>query len=175
MKRLSSEIVHKNPWWEYKHDTYELPTGAIGNYYYAETRGVSIVIPRLADGTFLLVKQFRYLAQRESWEFPGGGLKSGQTPAEAARAELQEEAGREAVTLVPLGEIEPANGFIKDRTYLWLADVGIGIAPKPDESEVFSDFKVVTASQLEDMIAAGDIWDGQSLAAWCLAKAKRLV
>lgn len=175
MKTLSSEILHKNPWWEYKHDTYELPGGDVGNYYYAETRGVSMVIPRLADGRFFLVKQFRYLTQRESWEFPGGGLKFGQTPEGAARAELQEEAGLEAKSIVLLGEIEPSNGFIKDQTYLWLAEVEYVVARKPDESEFFSEFKAVTALELDRMVAVGEIWDGQSLSAWCLAKAKGLV
>lgn len=176
MKTISSKILHKNPWWEYKHDEYELPSGQVGNYYYAETPGVSIVIPRLANGLFGLVKQFRYLAQRESWEFPGGGIKSGQTPEVAARAELQEEAGLAVKSMQLLGEVEPANGFIKDHTYLWLAEVETAAeGQKPDESEAFSDFKVVTAKQFEGLIAAGEIWDGQTLAAWCLAKAKGLV
>lgn len=175
MKTLSSEVIHKNPWWNYKHDEYELPGNKIGNYYYAETRGVSMVIPRLANGRYFLVRQFRYLAQRDSWEFPGGGLKEGQTPEAAARAELFEEAGLEATLLTLLGETEPSNGFIKDRTYSWLAEVTPMAINQPDMTEVFTATKAVTAVEFDQMLLEGEIWCGQTITAWYLAKAKGLV
>lgn len=175
MKTLSSEILHKNPWWEYKHDEYELPGGKIGNYYYAETRGVSMVIPRLPDGRYFLVRQFRYLTQRNSWEFPGGGLKEGQSAEDAAKAELSEEAGLAPQSLIFLGQGEPSNGFIKDQTHFWLADVVSLAHNQPDSTEVFTQTKAVTAAEFEAMALAGEIWCGQTLTAWCLAKLRGLV
>lgn len=176
MKTLSSKVLDKNPWWEYKHDEYELPGGKVGNYYYAETRGVSMVVPRLPDGRYFLVQQFRYLTQRLSWEFPGGGLKDGQTPEAAARAELLEEAGLEPRTLVFLGQGEPSNGFIKDQTHFWLAEVsGLQAKNQPDTTEIFTATKTVTAAEFEAMVVAGEIWCGQTLTAWCLAKVRGLV
>lgn len=175
MKTVSSEILHKNPWWEYKHDEYELPGGQIGNYYYAETRGASMVIPRLPDGRYFLVKQFRYLAQRDSWEFPGGGLKAGQTPEDVAIAELSEEAGLGSQSLVFLGQGEPSNGFIKDKTHFWLAETALLGSNNPDMTEVFTETKAVTAAELEAMVLTGEIWCGQTITAWCLAKLRGLV
>ncbi len=175
MKTLSSEVLHANPWWEYKHDEYELPDNKIGNYYYGATRGVSMIIPRLPDGRYFLVRQFRYLTQRDSWEFPGGGLKEGQTPEAAARAELLEEAGLEATSLILLGETEPSNGFIKDRTYSWLAEVTPAAANQPDITEVFTATKIVTAAEFEQMLVSGEVWCGQTITAWCLAKVKGMV
>ncbi|MBM1171288.1 NUDIX domain-containing protein [Microvirga arabica] len=51
------------------------------------------VLPIFADGTTYLIGQYRYLAQRYSWELPrGSGLKSA-VPLETAKRELKEETG----------------------------------------------------------------------------------
>ena len=52
------------------------------------TVGAVCVIERL-DGRILLVR----LAYRQRWGMPGGLLKRGETPAEAARREVREEVG----------------------------------------------------------------------------------
>src|SRR6188474_1366902 len=56
----------------------------------AYTVGSICVIER-ADGAVLLVR----LSYRNSWGLPGGLLKRGETPAEAARREVKEEASLE--------------------------------------------------------------------------------
>lgn len=56
----------------------------------AYTVGAVGVIDR-ADGALLLVR----LSYRQSWGLPGGLLKRGETPADAARREVQEETGLE--------------------------------------------------------------------------------
>jgi len=59
------------------HDTYVLPDELHkGDYYYVHSNGSTIVIPCLDEDHFVLVKQFRYLNQKESLEFPGGGLQN---------------------------------------------------------------------------------------------------
>jgi 8-oxo-dGTP pyrophosphatase MutT (NUDIX family) len=52
-----------------------------------------LVIPVHEDGCVTLVGQWRYAAGAYSWEFPAGSLEEGETPIDAARRELQEEAG----------------------------------------------------------------------------------
>ena len=72
--QISSKTLIKNPYWDYKFDEYVLPSGNTGNYYYVETPGAVMVIPRSNDGKLVLVKQFRYLNSKVSIEFPGGGI-----------------------------------------------------------------------------------------------------
>ena len=88
-KTVSTKELSKNPWWDYKLDEYILPNGKIGKYYYVETKGSTFIIPLFSNDKFILTKQFRYLNNRESIEFPGGGIKSGITQIENALAELE--------------------------------------------------------------------------------------
>ena len=53
-------------------------------------------------GSALLLVRSSYRAE---WNFPGGGLRRGEPPEEAARRELAEEVGLVGGTLVPAGEL----------------------------------------------------------------------
>jgi ADP-ribose pyrophosphatase len=92
-KKLSDIVLLKNPWWIYKKDETLLPSGKHGEYHYVHTNGASIVVPVLNDGRVVLVNQYRYLNDKESLEFPCGGVKDGFTYEETAVHELEEEAG----------------------------------------------------------------------------------
>ncbi len=167
LRRLSTEILHKNPWWEYRRDEYLHPDDSPGEFYYIHTPGSAFVIPELEDGRLLMLRQFRYLNQRESLEFPGGGIKLGQTPEDAAKAELLEEAGFVANQLIPLGWVNPMNGAADEQCYVFLAR-GLTLATaNPEVSEEFEPV-MVTLADLEAMIANSEIWDGMTLAAYAM-------
>ena len=169
-KKLSSERRFRNPWWSYQLDRFALPTGREGEYHYVHTEGSAMVVPVADDGRLLLVNQYRFLLDRESIEFPGGGVKPGQTPEEAARAELAEEAGVTARELVFLGRFNPYNGVTDELCHLYVAR---GLVPdphaRPDETEEL-ELAPMTPAELDARIAAGEIWDGMTLAAWCWAR-----
>src|SRR5208283_655228 len=76
-KKLTSKIVHKNPWWNYHLDSFQIPNGVKGEYHYVHTEGSSLIIPVIDNGKIILVNQYRYLRDRESIEFPCGGVKPG--------------------------------------------------------------------------------------------------
>jgi 8-oxo-dGTP pyrophosphatase MutT (NUDIX family) len=161
------EILHQNPWWEYRRDAYLHPDDSHGEFYYAHTLGAVFVIPELSDGRLLLLRQFRYLNQRESLEFVGGGIKSGQIPEEAAHAELVEEAGFVANELIPLGWFNPMNGATDEQCYVFLARELTAANAHPEVSEEFEPV-MVTREELDQRIANGEIWDGMTLAAYAL-------
>ncbi len=121
LKKLGSKLIDKNPFWEYKIDEYEYPNGDTGNYYYVNSPGSTMTVPRLSDGSFVLIKQFRYLNQKECIEFPGGGMRPGATPAENAAAELLEESGYKAGRVQYLGRNNPCNGLTNEICHVYLA------------------------------------------------------
>ncbi|TSC60418.1 MAG: hypothetical protein LiPW15_296 [Parcubacteria group bacterium LiPW_15] len=50
----------------------------------------------------------------ESWMFPGGGIKKGETPAQAAKREVEEEVGIEVEDLKEIGVFHSAKEFKND-------------------------------------------------------------
>jgi len=168
-KKRSESIVFRNPYWTYKRDVIELPSGKPGEYHYVHTNGSSMVVPVLGNGTLLLVNQHRYLLDRESVEFPCGSVKDGSTFEETARQELTEEAGYLAGSLVPAGEFNPYNGVTDEMCRVYIARDLRYVGAKPDETEEFELLRV-TPADVEERIRSGAIWDGMTIAAWFLAK-----
>lgn len=171
LQRLSSEVLDKNPWWEYRHDTYQRPDDSTGDFYYVHTPGSVIVIPLHANGRVTLLKQFRYLNQRESWEFVGGGIKSNgnEQPTEqvilrSAKEELLEEAGLEG-KLTEIGQFNPMNGASDELCHVFVATELIEREAHPEASEEF-ERRDVTIEELNGLIESGELWDGMTLAAY---------
>ena len=102
-KKIRQVFEKKNPWWTYRHDEVELPSGKSGEYHFVHVNGSSMVIPFLADGRMILVNQYRYLRDRESLEFPCGSVKDNSTFDETAAHELAEETGYRASDLKCVG------------------------------------------------------------------------
>lgn len=126
-----------------------------------------MVIPEFADGTFLLTKQYRYLNQRESLEFPGGGIPKGISAAEQAQKELQEESGWKAGSIIVLGIFNPCNGLLDEICSVFLARDLTPASPsiRHDDSEEFERLRV-SKREFSALVRSGELWDGMTLAAW---------
>lgn len=168
-KKLSEEILLRNPWWVYKRDVFELGSGKQGEYHYVSTDGASLVIPVRDDGRLVLVRQYRYLGNRESVEFPCGGVKHGKGYEVTAREELAEEAGLAADRWETLGEFNPYNGVTSEICRVFLARGLREVPQHPDATEEFEQC-LLTPAELENQIHSGTIWDGMTLAAWALTR-----
>ena len=169
-KKLSSEIVLENPWWRYRKDRFEL-NGVEGEYHYASTFGSAMVIPITAQGEIVLVEQFRYLLDKESLEFPGGGVAEHELPLAAAERELAEECGYSA-DLQLLGSFTPWNGVTDETCHVYVASCvrpdASSALPDATESFIVHRFSPQT---FEAQIASGRVWDGMTLAAYALYRA----
>jgi len=168
-KTLTSKVVHQNPWWTYKVDTFEIPNGLTGEYHYVHTAGASMIVPVDGDGRLILVNQYRYLCDRESVEFPCGGVKEGKTFDEMAAIELEEETGYRSNELIRIGEFNPYNGVTNEVCAVYIATSLYQTASKPEATEEF-ELVVCTPDELDEMIRENRIWDGMTLAAWLLAR-----
>ena len=100
-KKITSEVKFKNPWWTYIVDKYLIDEAREGEYHYCHTEGSAFVIPVMDDGRILMVNQYRYLNDMESLEFPGGGVKPGET----ARATFTLRSSAPIETNVLVGDI----------------------------------------------------------------------
>jgi ADP-ribose pyrophosphatase len=172
-KKLTSAIVHKNPWWTYFLDSFQIPNGVKGEYHYVHTEGSSLIVPITDNGKIILVNQYRYLKDRESIEFPCGGVKPGHAYDEMARLELEEETGYTGGAWEVAGEFNPFNGVTDEICRVFIARSLSGGKPKPEATEEFEILEV-SPEELEEMISERKIWDGMTLAAWALVR-KRFI
>lgn len=171
---VSRSVQFKNPWWSYGRDTVELPSGKEGEYHYVHSLGSACVIPQAEGGLFLLVNQFRYLGNRESLEFPCGAVKEGATHDQTAWHELAEETGYSAVTLACIGEFNPYNGVTDELCRVYIARDLRNVGASPDETEEF-ELVHLSSGEIDRRIRDGEIWDGMTIAAWCIARARGVV
>ena len=130
-----------------------------------------MVIPVTAEGKLLLVRQYRYTGNRDSVEFPCGGLKKGSTYDETAKNEMVEETGFLPGKLEAVGNFNPCNGLVEEICRVYIARDLQYVGSRPDETESF-ELVPLTAEELDAWIQDGTIWDGMTLAAWAIAKPK---
>ena len=84
--------------------------------------GSSVIIARNDAGQYPLIRQYRYAARKKLWEAVAGRIDPGETPLQAARRELAEEAGLAARRWKKLGVYYPSPGFMDERMWLYLAE-----------------------------------------------------
>jgi ADP-ribose pyrophosphatase len=168
-KQISRSILFKNPWWRYCLDQVELPSGKPGEYHFVLTNGSSMTVPVAEDGMLLMVRQYRYTGNRDSIEFPCGGLKDGATYDETARHEMIEETGFEPGEIELAGSFNPCNGLLDEICKVYIARNLRYVGAHPDETESF-ELVHLTINELDILISDGTIWDGMTLAAWAIAK-----
>jgi len=79
------------------------------------------VVARRSDGSIAAVRNTK---RGGSIELPGGKVEPGESPADAARRELREEAGVEAFGLFWLGDFEHAFGGVPWCAHVYVAEIG---------------------------------------------------
>lgn len=112
-----------------------LPNGRVATFEVIRHPGGAAVLPVLADGRVLLIRQYRPALGAMLWEIPAGRLEPGESPEACVHRELAEEAGLLAGRLVPLGGLWSAAGFCDEHVALFAAfDLqAVPLAPEPDE------------------------------------------
>ena len=168
-QKISSQTKFQNDHWSYKIDEFQLENGERGLYHYVHTSGSSMVIPVTSDGKILMVKQFRYLNERESIEFPCGGMEKGISYKENALKELREETGFSTETLLEIGEFAPFTGASDEICKVFLAR-NLFHSPLPKDATEEFELLDKTPKEIEELINKNIIWDGLTLAAWSLAR-----
>jgi ADP-ribose pyrophosphatase len=158
-RTLSSRPIYSGERVKLREDLVEKPGGSRGEFAVADVMDGSTVLAINERGEACLVREFKYAIGRNSLELISGGIDPGESPAEAARRELEEEAGYRAAEWVDFGVLDPFTSMIASRNYLFLAR---GLEPVPtrrDEGEVldvlWTPFKEAVAMAMRSEITHG--------------------
>jgi rSAM/selenodomain-associated transferase 1 len=160
-----SRLVYATPWLTMREDQARMPDGRPTTYSVVDCGECVGILPFTDPDTVLLVRQYRYVAGRVTWEMPTGGVHAGEDPDTAARRELAEEAQVHATTLEPLGAYHTSKSVMDETAHLYLAH---GLSPARtvggDETE-FIRAEPVPFSQALDWVLSGEIVDGMTIIA----------
>jgi ADP-ribose pyrophosphatase len=172
-RQIDSRAVYTNPWMSVREDQVERPDGSRGIYGVVTTGHCVGVLPVVDDRRVLLVRQWRYVAGRATWEMPTGGVHEGESLEGAAQRELAEEAGCRADHLDRLTSYSTSKSVLDETAHLY---IGTDLAPavgEPDESEFLAvagfDFDEVVA-----MVERGEIIDSMTIIAVLLTHRRGL-
>jgi 8-oxo-dGTP pyrophosphatase MutT (NUDIX family) len=118
----SSRLVFDGPWIRLREDVFTHRSGVEGRYPvcgFRRTACAALAIDK--DDRVALVGQWRHPLQAYSWEIIEGGGLERETPFDAIRRELAEEAGLEAALWEPLLYANPSNSSTDEEAFAFVA------------------------------------------------------
>jgi ADP-ribose pyrophosphatase len=151
-------------------DKVRFPNGHEGELEMVRHPGASAVVPFLSDPhgenpQVLLIRQYRWAAERVIYEIPAGKLDGDEAPETCARRELREETGCECEELEHLTTIYTTPGFTDERIHLFMATGLNRVGEVELEHDEFVESEPVSLSDALHMIANGKIVDSKTVCA----------
>jgi ADP-ribose pyrophosphatase len=147
-------------------DRVRFPDGSIGELEMVRHPGASAIVPLLGeppgrDPEMLLIRQFRYAAERFIYEVPAGRLERDEAPEDCARRELREETGCTAERLEHVFTMYTTPGFTDERIHVFVAS-GITRGAHAREGDEFIEIVTVPLSRALEMIERNEIVDAKT-------------
>lgn len=138
---LSSRTLHEGRVFDVVEESVRLPSGRLVHALVVDQPlGAVAIAARCASGELLLVRQYRHAIGDWLLELPAGRVDAGETPLEAARRELEEEAGHRAGRWRELTRVHLAPALCSEPLTLFLAEELEPAGPdrlQPDDGEEF--------------------------------------
>ena len=161
-------VVFSVPWFKILERSAD--AGSAPHYLLRASDYVS-VLAGTADGSLLLVRQYRPAVQAHTLELPSGHIEERESPESAARRELAEETGHDAETLIHLGTLAPDTGRMTNNLWCYYT-AGV----KPLRSKVQREHGVelvrMMPGELVRRVNSGEINHALTLAVLMLAAVK---
>jgi len=134
------------------------------------------VIPVLADGRVVLIRQWRYGIAASCLEIPGGMVDPNENAEEAAARELLEETGYNARKMKPLGVTHPNPAFLSNQLTTYLASDLDLVEPEREEFGVDDEritVELTPMSEIPELIREGAITHALVIAAFQLLEVEK--
>jgi ADP-ribose pyrophosphatase len=158
----SMETIFKGKVFSVETGTRRFPNGQEHRVEIVRHSASVVLIPFGEDGRVVIIRQYRAPLDREMWEFPAGRLEEGETAADAARRECEEEIGLVPYRIERVRGLYPAPGFCDEELiFVRVSDLRepeAGSPHKPDDDEDITT-RVVSVAEARAMVERGEIID----------------
>jgi ADP-ribose pyrophosphatase len=153
---LDSAVRYARGTLSLREDTWRLPDGSERVYPVLVAGAAVAILAFIDDDRVVLVRQYRHLQRGPSWELPGGGALPGEDPAVAAQRELREESGYRAGRIDFLTRFHPANAYLDETGYCYVARE-LTLDPLPADADEFFERALVPFTEALRMVLADEI------------------
>jgi len=123
------------------------------------------ILPFIDRNKIVLIKQYRFPAQKEIWEIPAGKVNKGEQPQIAARRELKEETGFETKKLEKIAEFYKSPGYSTEYMHLFKAILSKKGKQLLDSDEIINKIKIFSLKEALEMIKKKKIIDSKTILA----------
>jgi ADP-ribose pyrophosphatase len=155
-------LVHRTPRGNVWHLTGDF--GTFRKEYHIFEFGPRAGVVALRETAVLLLRQYRFLIDRLSWEIPGGGGNADESPAATAIRETREETRIECHDLEPLLTYYPGLDNVDNRTAIFISRRQTIVAPFVANPKEAVEIAWIPLAECVRMIMAGEILDALTVA-----------
>ena len=160
----SDKPLYSDPWLDIRLADVELPDGRHLQHRVIRTPPGAGAVVTDEHRRVLLLWRHRFITDTWGWEIPVGRAEPGESPAEAAAREVEEETGWRPGPLRPLLKVEPTPGISTSVHHVYRADSATRIGAPEDDFES-SRIDWVPLDTIPGLISAGEISSATTLAA----------
>ena len=164
LRRASRELAYESPWMKLYVDEVAMPGGEASQYGVVERRDFVAIVAR-CDDRILMVRQYRYPINLWTWELPQGAIDGDEAVETAARRELLEETGYLGRVTRVWGKLYEASAFATHGFHVVEMRVRGHVRQKGTGAETGISAHWLSLARVRELLAAGSLQDGPSLAA----------
>ena len=134
--------------------------------------GAVVILPILANGDVVLLRNFRFVLNETLWELPAGTVEPNEPLLECAKRELLEETGYTATRWKSLGYLYASPGVLDEKLHLFVAE---DLTPGQQQLEPDEKIEPVIVPYAEaiQMCLHGEIKDAKTITTLLLVERLR--